>query len=511
MGSTTSLPTLGRGNPHSNYTAAKRSASSAGTDKQHRKQQSSSSNGANSLARSKSCSNANFGKQQKQHLLQQQQQQNGGLESTVEPATNGSQWHKVSNGNYAPEPEKTLASTTSLQKQKQQQRLKNLQRPPANGGLVGLNNLGNTCYMNSILQCLSHTEPLLRHFVLERRFQPSAGRNGSGLAKAYANLMLRMWAASASPTGADCTSPTELKQCVAQYAPRFRGYSQQDAQEFLRYLLEGLHEDLNLVSVRPKLPPVDYEHLDLLLDDDKADELWQRYLQQENSPVVEAFVGQLKSTLECCHCSHKSVTFDPFWDLALPIPGKSRTSLDACLKLFTNQETLDGNERPTCDRCRCRRKCVKRFHLYRLPSVLVIHLMRFSGERFKTKLNTLVEYPMELDVSEFLDKKCRLRQTPQYRLYAVSEHAGTPYGGHYTAVVRHAGTGRWLRYNDNRVEEASTRSVVSTEGYVLFYSRVDSQPAEDVGDDDNEGDDPVCENGEDEENTEKHVMANGNH
>uniref|UniRef100_A0A1I8G214 ubiquitinyl hydrolase 1 n=1 Tax=Macrostomum lignano TaxID=282301 RepID=A0A1I8G214_9PLAT len=376
-------------------------------------------------------------------------------------------------------------------KQKQQQRLKNLQRPPANGGLVGLNNLGNTCYMNSILQCLSHTEPLLRHFVLERRFQPSAGRNGSGLAKAYANLMLRMWAASASPTGADCTSPTELKQCVAQYAPRFRGYSQQDAQEFLRYLLEGLHEDLNLVSVRPKLPP--------------------RYLQQENSPVVEAFVGQLKSTLECCHCSHKSVTFDPFWDLALPIPGKSRTSLDACLKLFTNQETLDGNERPTCDRCRCRRKCVKRFHLYRLPSVLVIHLMRFSGERFKTKLNTLVEYPMELDVSEFLDKKCRLRQTPQYRLYAVSEHAGTPYGGHYTAVVRHAGTGRWLRYNDNRVEEASTRSVVSTEGYVLFYSRVDSQPAEEVGDDDNEGDDPVRENGEDEENTEKHVMANGNH
>lgn len=88
-------------------------------------------------------------------------------------------------------------------------------------------------------------------------------------------------------------------------------------------------------------------HLNFFSDDDKAAESWRRYLRMDNSKIVDIFVGQLKSTLRCTHCGHCSVTFDPFWDLSLPIPQKAGpVKLSQCLEYFTREETLDGDEKP---------------------------------------------------------------------------------------------------------------------------------------------------------------------
>lgn len=128
------------------------------------------------------------------------------------------------------------------------------------------------------------------------------------------------------------------------------GYAQQDAQEFLRYLLEGLHEDVNRVTSKPT--PITTEIDEKLSDTEKSAESWQRYLRMDNSKIVDIFVGQLKSTLRCTHCGHCSVTFDPFWDLSLPIPQKSGpVRLSQCLEYFTREETLDGDEKPVGWRC----------------------------------------------------------------------------------------------------------------------------------------------------------------
>ncbi|PAA53441.1 hypothetical protein BOX15_Mlig028864g1 [Macrostomum lignano] len=334
-------------------------------------------------------------------------------------------------------------------------------------GMVGLSNLGNTCYMNSMVQCLSHTRPLLE--LLMRSSSESIDPPPGRLAAAYQRLMRDMWSSSAAAV----ISPTELRSRLAKFAPRFRGSGQQDSQECLRYLLEGLHEDLSRNSERhPRLPAIDYDQLDRLSDSEKSLVLWQRYTKLENSPIVDIFVGQLKSTLQCCECGHKSTTFDPFWDLALSIPRGNRVSLAACLDLFTDPETLDGNERPKCDKCKTRRRCLKSFCLYRLPTILVIHLKRFSGERYRTKLNTLVDYPFDLDLSEFVDTDLRGKQPAHYSLYAVSEHSGTPMGGHYTAIVRHAyAIDRWVAFSDASVRRSSESAVVSSQGYVLFYER----------------------------------------
>ncbi|CAH1104005.1 unnamed protein product [Psylliodes chrysocephalus] len=206
-------------------------------------------------------------------------------------------------------------------------------------------------------------------------------------------------------------------------------------------------------------------------DNDKAQEAWRRYLRMDNSKIVDHFVGQLKSTLKCTYCGHCSVTFDPFWDLSLPIPQRTgQLRLSQCLDCFTREETLDGDEKPTCSKCKERRRCTKSFSIHKFPKVLVIHLKRFSPtERFRGKLNVTIDFPLEdLDMSQYAADNV---VTSRYNLYAISNHSGTTYSGHYTAYCRHPYTGQWHEYNDSRVSPISPRSLVSGEAYVLFYEQ----------------------------------------
>uniref|UniRef100_A0A6M2DM14 Ubiquitin carboxyl-terminal hydrolase n=1 Tax=Xenopsylla cheopis TaxID=163159 RepID=A0A6M2DM14_XENCH len=328
-------------------------------------------------------------------------------------------------------------------------------------GLNGLRNIGNTCFMNSVLQCLSNTR-LLTEYVKNDSCCGEIGPNGA-LIKAFSTLICELWA----PGSSRVINTSLLKSQVQKIAPRFMGYAQQDAQEFLRYLLEGLHEDINRVKTKPR--GITTEIDDNLSDSQKAAESWARYIRMEDSHIVDLFVGQLKSTLKCTICGHSSVTFDPFWDLSLPIPSRTgQVRLNQCLELFTKEEVLDGDEKPTCSKCQVRRKCTKRFSVQKFPKILVIHLKRFSPtERFRGKLNSLVDFPLnELDLSSYAANQ----GTPcVYDLYAVSNHSGTTYSGHYTAYCKHPYTHEWHEYNDSRVSSISARNVVSNEAYVLFY------------------------------------------
>ncbi|XP_068621767.1 ubiquitin carboxyl-terminal hydrolase Usp2-like [Battus philenor] len=334
-------------------------------------------------------------------------------------------------------------------------------------GLNGLRNIGNTCFMNSVLQCLSNTRPLLE-YVSEDKYTSDINTSLScmkgALIKAFASVIKELWRSGERDAVVNTTS---LKSQVQRFAPRFMGYSQQDAQEFLRYLLEGLHEDVNRVTIKPK--PILTEIDDNLSDSAKAAEAWSRYLRMEDSRVGDIFVGQLKSTLRCTHCNHDSVTFDPFWDLSLPIPSRTgNLKLQQCLQHFVREEELDGDEKPTCSKCGVRRKCLKWFTVQKFPQVLVLHLKRFSPtERFRGKLSVCVEFPLSgLDMSPFAASRTA---QPVYNLYAVSNHSGTTYSGHYTAYCKHPYTAEWHEYNDSRVTPINPRNVVSPEAYVLFY------------------------------------------
>uniref|UniRef100_A0AAR2ISH7 Ubiquitin carboxyl-terminal hydrolase 2 n=1 Tax=Pygocentrus nattereri TaxID=42514 RepID=A0AAR2ISH7_PYGNA len=333
-------------------------------------------------------------------------------------------------------------------------------------GLVGLRNLGNTCFMNSILQCLSNTHDL-RDYCLRNTHRTDLNcRANAALMEEFAKLTQTLWTSASN----EAISPSDFKTQIQKYAPRFVGYNQQDAQEFLRFLLDGLHNEVNRVSIRPRVPVEDFDHLS---DDEKAKRMWNKYLEREDSKVVDLFVGQLKSSLTCSECGFCSTVFDPFWDLSLPISKSSGdVSLIDCLRLFTKEDVLDGNEKPTCQRCKARRKCTKKFSIQKFPKVLVLHLKRFSEARIKTaKLCTFVSFPIkELDLREFASDN----MNAIYNLYAVSNHTGTTLGGHYTAYCRNPSTGEWYTYNDSRVSPMSSSQVRSSDAYVLFYELTNS-------------------------------------
>lgn len=340
---------------------------------------------------------------------------------------------------------------------------------PAGNGLVGLKNLGNTCFMNSILQCLSHTCPV-RDFFLSREYKGmlcSSSKMQGRLAEEFASLIADMWSGRH-----DTVSPNKFKSAVAKSAPRFVGYSQQDSQEFLRFFMEGLHEDLNMGikgKRRMEEPPKG------LTDSQLADHRWNGYVAYDNSSIVDIFVGLLKSTLTCSVCDHKSVTFDPFWDLSLPLPRakSSGLNLQTCFAEFTQEEVLDGDEKPTCENCKKRQKCTKQFSIERFPQLLVLHLKRFSEVRYRTKLSTRVEFPIDnLDLSD-VSSDSHL-QVPQYDLVGVSNHSGNTFSGHYIAYCR-TGSSRWHRFSDSSVGQLSRSDIVSSEAYVLFYERKSSQ------------------------------------
>ncbi|XP_075822361.1 ubiquitin carboxyl-terminal hydrolase 2 isoform X1 [Microtus pennsylvanicus] len=332
-------------------------------------------------------------------------------------------------------------------------------------GLAGLRNLGNTCFMNSILQCLSNTREL-RDYCLQRLYMRDLGHTSSAhtaLMEEFAKLIQTIWTSSPN----DVVSPSEFKTQIQRYAPRFVGYNQQDAQEFLRFLLDGLHNEVNRVTVRPKPSP---ENLDHLPDDEKGRQMWRKYLEREDSRIGDLFVGQLKSSLTCTDCGYCSTVFDPFWDLSLPIAkrGYPEVTLMDCMRLFTKEDVLDGDEKPTCCRCRARKRCIKKFSVQRFPKILVLHLKRFSESRIRTsKLTTFVNFPLrDLDLREFASENTN---HAVYNLYAVSNHSGTTMGGHYTAYCRSPGTGEWHTFNDSSVTPMSSSQVRTSDAYLLFY------------------------------------------
>lgn len=341
---------------------------------------------------------------------------------------------------------------------------------PTFGGLgaslTGLRNLGNTCYMNSILQCLCNTPALADYFNNNYYLEDINRYNILGhkgeVAEEFGVIMKALWGGLYK-----CISPRDFKITIGKINEQFAGYDQQDSQELLLFLMDGLHEDLNKADNRKRYKEEENDHLD---DQTAADLAWSKHKLLNESIIVALFQGQFKSTVQCLTCHRKSRTFETFMYLSLPLASTSKCSLQDCLKLFSKEEKLTDNNKVFCRHCKTHRDSTKKLEIWKVPPILLVHLKRFSYEgRWKQKLQTSVDFPLDtLDLAQYvIGPKQSLKR---YNLYGVSNHYGGLDGGHYTAYCKNVLKQRWYKFDDHEVTEISTSSVKSSAAYILFYS-----------------------------------------
>uniref|UniRef100_A0A803T7F2 Ubiquitin carboxyl-terminal hydrolase n=1 Tax=Anolis carolinensis TaxID=28377 RepID=A0A803T7F2_ANOCA len=337
--------------------------------------------------------------------------------------------------------------------------------------LTGLRNLGNTCYMNSILQCLCNA-PHLADYFNRNYYQVDINRSNflghkGEVAEEFGIIMKALWAGQYR-----YISPKDFKMTIGKINDQFAGYSQQDSQELLLFLMDDLHEDLNKADNRKRYKEENNDDLD---DPKAADLAWHKHKQLNESIIVALFQGQFKSTVQCLTCHKKSRTFEAFMYLSLPLASTSKCTLQECFRLFSKEEKLTDNNRFYCSHCKTRRDSLKKIEIWKLPPVLLVHLKRFSYDgRWKQKLQTSVDFPLEsLDVSQYVIGP--KSNSKRYNLFAVSNHYGGLDGGHYTAYCKNATKQRWYKFDDHEVSEISTSSVKSSAAYILFYTSLEQR------------------------------------
>ncbi|KAI3890672.1 hypothetical protein MKX03_001946 [Papaver bracteatum] len=309
---------------------------------------------------------------------------------------------------------------------------------------AGLWNLGNTCFLNSVLQCFTHTVPLLQNLVTLDH--PSkCRRNPEDFCVICA---LHMQICNSLQSGGRAISPYSFVNNLGNISSSFHRYQQEDAHEFLQCLLDKIDTgccemDMQVSSALP----------------------------QKNSFIESIFGGRLKSQLKCCNCDHCSITFEPIIDLSLEI--KDVDTLVDALKSFTKIEKMeDSDSKFICDNCKKEVVLEKQFTLDQAPSVATLHLKRFKNDgNHVEKIDKDIKYPLELDLQPYTGLSEDLDGKLKYELYAVIVHSGVSYSsGHYFCYIR-SSPGTWFLMDDSRVVIVREQDVLSQEAYILFYAK----------------------------------------
>ena len=214
--------------------------------------------------------------------------------------------------------------------------IRKILNPKSHHGLTGLKNLGNTCFMNSAIQCLSSVEELTKYFLLKKYLEELNKSNKNGakgkIAEAYYSLIYEIWNGNSR-----YINPWDFRQIFVSFVKQFAGFSQQDSDEMLTFVLDSLHEDLNRVKIKP------YSELKEKAENETEEEAslrwWKNHIERENSIIVDLFHGQFKSVVKCPECDRISTIYDPFMNLGLPIP-----SAQSKMRIKYLEENKEKNE-----------------------------------------------------------------------------------------------------------------------------------------------------------------------
>ncbi|NWH41447.1 UBP42 hydrolase, partial [Chloropsis hardwickii] len=300
---------------------------------------------------------------------------------------------------------------------------------------AGLYNLGSTCYLNVVLQCLTYTPPLA-NYLLSRQHSQFCHQQGFCMMcvmEAHVRKVLYSSASAIRPRAV-----IRGLKFIGEFKPDIPG----DAYEFLRCTLSAMHRaclsgsrDLDISS-------------------------------QETTIIHEIFGGFLRSRVTCLSCKTVFDFYKVFLDILLKIKGAS--SLTIALEEFVKPKDMDGRKFFKCSKCKEKVAASKMVTVHHAPRVLTVCLGR-ADDRTSRKLSQVVEYPESLDLQPYMSDPPG--EPLLYSLYAVVVHTGqTCLGGHFFCYTK-VSNGEWYKMNDVSVESCGIHTVLGQQAYLLFYTR----------------------------------------
>eukprot|EP01065_Artemidia_motanka_P031516 TRINITY_DN3789_c2_g1_i1.p1 TRINITY_DN3789_c2_g1~~TRINITY_DN3789_c2_g1_i1.p1 ORF type:complete len:494 (+),score=173.92 TRINITY_DN3789_c2_g1_i1:3-1484(+) len=334
----------------------------------------------------------------------------------------------------------------------------------------GLVNLGNTCYLNSVLQALFGT-PVAQFYFGDRflgmlNVENPLGSRGR-VSNTFSFMMREMVQRQEYPV-----SPSHFKDSFGVRFPTFAGMNQQDANEFLSLLLEVLHEDINKArGSSAKLAQAPPDPGPSKTDAEFAQVCLQSAERTSKSAISDMFGWLEGSKTTCPLCGFKSRGYMQQLGIVLPVDTRFGVcTLYDCFARYLAVEMLSKENQWECPACKRGVRAKRQTSIWTAPEVLAITLKRFRTEHnLADKITQPVYFPPELDLTPLIAGPCEYMT--EYKLVSVVNHEGGAGGGHYTSDVLGHNDGQWARYSDDHPVGAPDSPDFS-QGYLLFYRRL---------------------------------------
>jgi ubiquitin carboxyl-terminal hydrolase 8 len=337
-------------------------------------------------------------------------------------------------------------------------------------GRVGLENLGNTCFLNACMQVLNNTYEL-NHFLDSNKYKKTLKNDlpDSQILLEWNDLREVMW------SGNGIVTPSKFVYNIQEIAKIknkdiFTGWVQNDMSEFLLFFMECIHNSISR-SVNINISGKTENNVDKLAIE--CYKILKETYSKEYSEIMELFYGIYMSQIISKE-DEKIYSIKPeiYFILDLPVINNNRiivNNLYDCFDLYTNYEYLEGDNAWYNENKKQKEDVKKQTTFWNFPKILVITLKRFSPDG-QEKINSLIDFPInDLDLSKYVKGYNKLSY--KYDLYGICNHVGGVLGGHYTAFVKNVDN-QWLHYNDSNVEIiSSSTNIVTPMAYCLFYRK----------------------------------------
>tara|TARA_Y100000817_G_scaffold123424_1_gene96630 strand:+ start:198 stop:1190 length:993 start_codon:yes stop_codon:yes gene_type:complete len=323
----------------------------------------------------------------------------------------------------------------------------------------GFTNLGNTCYMNAALQCLSHLPQLNldnQDFIKDIRKRSS--KSDITVMKNLLNLQHAVWEDDQKVVSTKGVLESFICQCHKSNV-YFESFQQNDTNDFLNTYMDFLHESIKrtvniTISGTPKN---NYDKLKL-----KSIETWKQFFENSYSYIIVKFYSQLLTLTTCPNCDYYTSNHEPIMSITLTLKDNYKNLYD-CLNEFTDKETLDLENKWKCDKCNCKVQPKKEIKFWNLSDVLIFSIKTF---RLNKKIEKHIDFPEELNMDDYcINHKGNLN----YTLSGICIHGGSLHGGHYYAMCKDYKKNKWRIHNDTQVTDTTIKNVLSQSPYCLFY------------------------------------------